>query len=83
MILLIFFAVIMLAIILALTRSIKGPTAPDRVVGVDIMVTITIALMVLLGLFFKRRIYLDVSLIYAVLSFVGVIAVARYLDRGI
>ncbi|MCK4419256.1 cation:proton antiporter [Candidatus Aerophobetes bacterium] len=83
MILLIFFAVIMLAIILALTRAIKGPTAPDRVVGVDIMVTITIALMVLLGLFFKRRIYLDVSLIYAVLSFVGVIAVARYLDRGL
>ena len=83
MILLIFFAVIMLAIILSLTRAIKGPTAPDRVVGVDIMVTITIALMVLLGLFFERKIYLDVALIYAVLSFVGVIAVARYLDRGL
>jgi len=83
MILLIFFAVIMLAIILSLTRAIKGPTAPDRVVGVDIMVTITIALMVLLGVFFERKIYLDVALIYAVLSFVGVIAVARYLDRGL
>lgn len=83
MILIIFFAVITVAVILALIRAVKGPTAPDRVVGVDIMVTITIALMVLLGLFFKRRIYLDVSLIYAVLSFVGVIAVARYLDRGL
>ena len=83
MILIIFFAVITVAIILALTRTIKGPTAPDRVVGVDIMVTITIALMVLLSLFFKRKIYLDVSLIYAVLSFVGVIAVARYLDKGL
>jgi len=82
-ILIIFFAVITVAVILALIRAVKGPTAPDRVVGVDIMVTITIALMVLLGLFFKRRIYLDVSLIYAVLSFVGVIAVARYLDRGL
>ena len=47
------------------------------------MVTITIALMVLLGVFFGRRVYLDVALIYAVLSFVGVIAVARYLDRGL
>jgi multicomponent Na+:H+ antiporter subunit F len=82
-ILIIFFAVITVAVILALIRAVKGPTSPDRVVGVDIMVTITIALMVLLGLFFKRRIYLDVSLIYAVLSFVGVIAVARYLDRGL
>ena len=83
MTLLIFFGVITVAVILALIRAVKGPTAPDRVVGVDIMVTITIALMVLLGVFFNRRIYLDVSLIYAVLSFVGVIAVARYLDKGL
>jgi len=77
MILIIFFGIITVAVILALIRVIKGPTSPDRVVGVDIMVTITIAFMVLLALFFKRRIYLDVSLIYAVLSFVGVIAIAR------
>jgi len=83
MTLLVFFGFIVVAVILALIRAIKGPTSPDRVVGVDIMVTITIALMVLLGLFFKRHIYLDVSLIYAVLSFVGVIAVARYLDKGL
>ena len=83
MTLLTFLGVIVVAVILALIRAIKGPTSPDRVVGVDIMVTITIALMVLLGLFFKRHIYLDVSLIYAVLSFVGVIAVARYLDKGL
>jgi len=83
MTLMIFFWVIIIAVILALIRAVKGPTAPDRVVGVDIMVTITVALMVLLGIFFKRRIYLDVSLIYAVLSFVGVIAVARYLDKGL
>ena len=83
MTLLVFFGVIVVAVILALIRAIKGPTSPDRVVGVDIMVTITIALMVLLGLFFKRRIYLDVSLTYAVLSFVGVIAIARYLDKGL
>jgi len=83
MILIIFFGIITVAVILALIRVIKGPTSPDRVVGVDIMVTITIAFMVLLALFFKRRIYLDVSLIYAVLSFVGVIAIARYLDRGL
>jgi len=83
MILLIFFGVVTVAVILALIRAIRGPTSPDRVVAVDIMVTITVALMVLLALFFGRRIYLDVALIYAVLSFVGVIAIARYLDRGL
>jgi multicomponent Na+:H+ antiporter subunit F len=83
MILLIFFGVITLAVILALIRATRGPTSPDRVIAVDIMVTITVALMVLLALFFRRCIYLDVALIYAVLSFVGVIAIARYLDRGL
>lgn len=83
MILLIFFGVVTVAVILALIRAIRGPTSPDRVVAVDIMVTITVALMVLLALFFGRRIYLDVALIYAVLSFVGVIAIARYLDGGL
>ncbi len=83
MILLIFFAIITVAVILALIRAVRGPTSPDRVVGVDIMITVTIAFMVLLSLFFERKIYLDVALIYAVLSFVGVIAIARYLDKGL
>jgi len=83
MILLTFFAVIIIAVVLALIRAIRGPTSPDRVVGIDIMVTVTVALMVLLSLFFERKIYLDVALIYAVLSFVGVIAIARYLDKGL
>jgi len=83
MILLAFFAVIIVAVILALIRAVRGPTSPDRVVGIDTMATITVALMVLLGIFFERKIYLDVALIYAVLSFVGVIAVARYLDKGL
>jgi len=83
MILLTFFAVIIIAVALALIRAIRGPTSPDRVVGIDIMVTVTVALMVLLSLFFERKIYLDVALIYAVLSFVGVIAIARYLDKGL
>jgi len=79
----VFLAVITAGVILSLIRAAKGPTAPDRMVAVDVMVTITIALMVMLALFFDRQVYLDVGLVYAVLSFVGVIAVARYLDRGI
>ena len=55
MTLLIFFAVITIAIILALIRAVRGPTSPDRVVGIDIMITITIAFMVLLSLFLKEK----------------------------
>jgi multicomponent Na+:H+ antiporter subunit F len=83
MIWLVFFSFIAAGIALCLARAALGPTTPDRVVGVDGMVTISIALMVLLASFFDRAIYLDVALVYAVLGFIGVLAVARYLERGI
>jgi len=69
--------------LLCLLRAARGPTTADRVVGVDGMVTITTALLVLLGFLLHRRIYLDVSLVYAVLAFVGVLVIARYLERGL
>ncbi len=82
MIWLVFFSFVTAGIALSLARAGLGPTTPDRVVGVDGTVTITIALMVLLASFFDRQIYLDVALVYAVLGFIGVLAVARYLERG-
>jgi len=82
-ILVIFFAVGVGGVVLCMLRAAKGPTTSDRIVGVDGMITITTALMVLLGLLLKRRIYLDVSLVYAVLAFIGVIVMARYLEKGL
>lgn len=79
----IFLSVIGAAIILCLWRMVKGPTAPDRAVAVDTVSTVTTALLVLLGFIFKRYVYLDVSLVYAVLTFIGSVAIARFLERGI
>jgi len=79
----VFFSVGVAAVLLCLIRALSGPSASDRLVAVDGMITITTAYLVLLGLFLERRIYLDVALVYAVLAFVGVIAVARYLERGL
>jgi len=80
---LVFFSFIAAGIALSLTRAALGPTTSDRVVGVDGTVTISIALMVLLASFFDRQIYLDVALVYAVLGFIGVLAIARYMERGV
>jgi len=79
----IFLAIIGAGVILCLLRMLKGPTAPDRAVAMDTMATVTTALLVLLGFVFKRYVYLDVSLVYAVLTFIGSIAIARFLERGI
>jgi len=79
----IFLIIIGAAVILCLLRMLKGPTAADRAIAVDTVTTIVVALLVLLGFFFKRYIYLDVSLIYSVISFVGLVAIARFLEKGI
>ena len=68
------------AFLLAAWRFIKGPMAADRVVAFDVMTVISIAIIVLAALAEGRGIYLDVALVYALLSFLGVIAVARYLE---
>jgi len=70
-------------ILLCFLRMVKGPTAPDRAVALDTLSTVIAALLVLLGYIFKRYIYLDVSLVYAVLTFVGSVTIARFLERGI
>ncbi|HHE04995.1 MAG TPA: cation:proton antiporter [candidate division WOR-3 bacterium] len=83
MIINILFGVIVLATFLSLIRAIIGPTASDRMVAVDIMTTITTVVLVVLSLMFKRKIYLDVALVYAVLAYITTLVVARYLEKGI
>jgi len=79
----IFLIIIVAGIILCLLRMLKGPTASDRAIAVDTVTTIVVALLVLVGFIFKRYVYLDVSLVYSVISFVGLVAIARFLEEGI
>ncbi len=70
------------AFLLALWRFLVGPSAADRVVAFDVLTIVSVTGIALVALAEGRGIYLDVALIYALLSFLGVIAVARYLERG-
>lgn len=72
-----------IAFLLALWRFFVGPSAPDRVVAFDVLTIITITGIALTAFVEGRGIYLDVALVYALLSFLGVVAVARYLERGL
>jgi multicomponent Na+:H+ antiporter subunit F len=72
-----------LALLLALYRFVKGPSTADRVIAFDVMTIIGITGIALVALVEQRGIYLDVALVYALLSFLGVIVVARYLERGL
>ena len=69
-----------LAFLLALARFVRGPSRVDRVVAFDVLTVISITFIVLVALVENRGIYLDAALVYALLSFLGVIAIARYLE---
>ena len=79
----IFLGIIGLGVFLCFLRMLNGPTSSDRAVAFDTISTVTTALLVFLGLVFGRYVYLDVALIYAVLTFIGSVAIARFLERGI
>jgi len=71
-----------LSIVMAIIRVIKGPTAPDRVVGLDTINTIIIVSMVIYGFAVGSVIYIDVAIVYALLSFISTLFIAKYLEGG-
>ena len=84
MILLWFLIVALGAAAICAVRAILGPTAPDRMVALDGLSAIMIAALVILGVYYRVSMLLDVALVYALLSFLGTLAIAKYLEgRGI
>lgn len=74
---------IFFAIVFAVARLILGRTVIDRVAAVDLLTVISISMIALYAHIAGRVIYLDVALVYGVLSFLAVVATARYLERGL
>ena len=64
-------------------RLVLGRTVVDRVAAIDMLTVISISLIALYAHVAGRFIYLDVALVYGVLSFLAVLAMARYLERGL
>ena len=73
---------LLLSIVLVIIRVFKGPTAPDRVVGLDTINTIVIVSMIVFGAATKNVIYIDVAIIYALLSYISTLYIAKYLEGG-
>jgi multicomponent Na+:H+ antiporter subunit F len=75
--------IIGLSFLLVIVRFLKGKSVADRVVALDVLTISSIGLIVLLAHFLDRGIYIDVSIVYAILSFIGVIIVAKYLEKSL
>jgi multicomponent Na+:H+ antiporter subunit F len=75
------YAALILAVLMlvSMVRILLGPSIADRVVAVDTINTMTIAAMILLAVYFQQVIFIDVAIVYALLSFVSTLYISRYL----
>lgn len=80
-ILLVAVALVLLGVAFTVIRLIVGQTVIDRIAAIDMLTVISISMIALYTHVADRFIYLDVALVYGVLSFLGVMAAARYIER--
>lgn len=80
------FAVAMIGVLatmlLALVRALKGPTVYDRVLAVNMFGTKTVLLLSVIGFLTGRPDFLDLGLVYALINFIGTIAILKYVSTA-
>ncbi|MBR72774.1 MAG: pH regulation protein F [Rhodospirillaceae bacterium] len=81
MIYLVLCAALLFTIILGLTRAFLGPSIYDRVLAVNSIGTKTVLIIAALGFLMGRPDFTDIALLYALLNFIGTIAVLKYVRR--
>ena len=75
-------AAILVTMGLALSRAAAGPTVFDRILAVNMFGTKTVLLIAVIGFLTRRPDFLDLALVYALMNFIGVIAVLRFSRYG-
>lgn len=73
---------VMLMIFMSLFRAIAGPTAPDRVAAISIIGTKTLVIITLIARVYGQVYFLDIAMVYALMSFITTIGVAKYMEKG-
>ena len=73
---------ILVTMSLALVRALLGPTVYDRVLAVNTFGTKTVLLIAALGFLTERPEFLDLALVYALINFIGTIAVLKFFEYG-
>jgi multicomponent Na+:H+ antiporter subunit F len=76
----VFSYVLLLCCALCLYRIGRGPTAPDRTVGIEILGTVVVGFCALLALMTNRDYLMNVALVWAMVSFIGTLALAKHLE---
>jgi multicomponent Na+:H+ antiporter subunit F len=75
------FPILTLSVVLVFIRLFKGPEVIDRVIALDLIITIGIAIITAFSIRSAQPLFLDVAMILALIAFLGTIAFSFYLDK--
>ena len=75
-------AALLVTMAMALARAVLGPTVYDRIVAINAFGTKTVLFIALAGFAFGRPLFLDVALVYALINFIGTVAVLKLMHYG-
>ena len=75
-------AALAVPMVLGFVRLVRGPSLPDRVVALDFMTAVAVAASGVWAVATGNPVFLDVAMVLALITFVGTVAFARYVERG-
>jgi multicomponent Na+:H+ antiporter subunit F len=73
--------ILMLSVVLVFIRFFKGPALPDRVVALDLIITIGIGIIGVYSIVSEQSTFLDIATILALIAFLGTVAFSYYLEK--
>lgn len=73
---------VLAAMAIILIRALRGPTVYDRILAVNSFGTLTVIALALHGFLTERPEFLDIALVYALINFIGTVAVLKFFEYG-
>ena len=69
-------------IFICMFRTIKGPSAADRLIAINVIGTKTIVLILIISFLLNEAYFVDVAIVYALISFLSSIVIAKFIERS-
>jgi len=76
-------SVLGLSVLISFVRLARGPTLPDRIAALDLIAVLALAMAAVYAMLTGEPVYLDVGIALSLLTFVGTVAFASYLERSV
>jgi multicomponent Na+:H+ antiporter subunit F len=76
------FGLLVTAMLLAVLRLVRGPSLPMRVVALDLLSSLSVGFIAAYTVVTDKALFLDVALVLSLISFLGTVALAYYIEKG-